>query len=129
MKYIIFLIIYAIQIAITYPTFNDTCNPGLYALFLYLTHHLLDIYLFFSIFFLQTKLDFMLHALLVILIIIHWLTYDNKCILTVIMNRECGYPDEMWLDSIKKRLELRNISEYFHFIWLAALFAFDIYYI
>jgi hypothetical protein len=35
------------------------------------------------------------------------------------MNRECDYPEETWLDSLKNNLGLRNINEFFHFIWIA----------
>lgn len=37
------------------------------------------------------------------------------------MNRECGYPEEQWLDSLKNMLGLRSFNENFHFIWMFAL--------
>jgi hypothetical protein len=43
------------------------------------------------------------------------------------MNRECGYPDDQWLDSIKNMLGLRAINEYFHFIWMFLLAGKDLY--
>jgi hypothetical protein len=43
------------------------------------------------------------------------------------MNRECKYPEEQWLDSLKNMIHLRDFSEYFHFIWIGGLLIYDIY--
>ncbi len=123
-----FAFIYLIQILLTFPTFYKTCErKTLYSYFLYFIHHLFDVFLFWSPFFLVTRKEFLLHIAIIVLIFIHWLTYDNKCIITVLMNRECGYPDEEWLDSLKNMLNLREVNEYFHFIWIGLLLAYDIY--
>ena len=128
MRYIPFLIVYFIQLALTFPKFQATCDrKTLYSYSLYFIHHLLDVFLFWSFLFLTTRTDYLLHILLVVIVAIHWLTYDNLCILTVIMNRQCGYPDEMWLDSLKNMLGLRTFSEYFLFIWLGVLVAYDVF--
>ena len=128
MNYTIFFIVYLIQIALTFPKYQATCQKKtLYAYFLYFFHHLLDVFLFWSILFLTNRIDFLIHIFFVVIVSIHWLTYNNLCILTVIMNRECGYPDEMWLDSLKNMLGLRSLSEYFLFIWLGILVAYDIF--
>jgi hypothetical protein len=128
MRWIIFFIVFLLQITLTLRKFIDTCeSKTLYTWTIYILHHILDVFLFWSFLFLTTKFEFGLHLLILVGVVIHWFTYDNKCIITVLMNRECGYPDDMWLDSIKNMLGLRNINEYFHFIWMFLLAAQDIY--
>ena len=97
-----------IQIFATFPKFKNTCkNPGIQTWLLYFAHHALDVFLFWSVLFLTTRTEFFLHLLAVIIVGIHWFTYDNKCIATVIMNRMCDYPDSEWLDSLKNMFGLR----------------------
>jgi hypothetical protein len=128
MNYIIFSFIYIIQIVLTAPTFQSSCSKKtLWAYSLYFSHHIFDIFLFWGPLFLRSKYDFLIHAITTLLIMIHWLTYDNKCIWTVLMNRECKYPEEQWLDSLKNMIHLRDFSEYFHFIWIGGLLIYDIY--
>lgn len=137
MNILIFPAVYALQLAVTLPPFQDTCKdktPRTYTL--YATHHLLDIFLFWSFLFLTTRSDHMLHATAVILVALHWITNNNRCVATVVMNRACGYPEEQWLDSLKNRLDfqiwphktglgLQAWSHYVHFVWLAILLAYD----
>ena len=128
MFWYIFAFIFFLQIAVTYKYFVKTCkSKTFYTWFLYFTHHMLDVFLFWSFLFLTTKTDFLIHCFILIIVVLHWSTYDNKCILTVLMNRNCGYPDEKWLDSLKNMLGLRNIYEYFNFIWMFILFWQDVY--
>jgi hypothetical protein len=124
----IFLIIFLIQIIVTFHKFKNTCkNPGIQTWSLYFAHHALDVFLFWSVLFLTTRTEFFLHLLAVIIVGIHWFTYDNKCIATVIMNRMCGYPESEWLDSLKNMFGLRSYSEYFQFVWIGLLAMYDIY--
>ncbi len=128
MRWFVFFLIFVIQIILTLPRFYNTCkSKTAYAWSHYFFHHLFDVFLFWSFLFLTTKLEFGLHLLILIGVVIHWFTYDNKCILTVLMNRECGYPEDQWLDSIKNMLGLRNVNEYFNFIWMFLLAFQDIY--
>ncbi len=124
----IFLFFYTLQIFLTFPTFYNTCeNKSLYSYFLYFTHHALDVFLFWAIFFLRTKIEYFIHILFVFIVFVHWIFYDNKCISTVWMNRECGYPEEQWLDSLKNMFHFRELNEYFHFIWVGLLLIYDVY--
>lgn len=124
----IFLIIFLLQIALTFQYMCKMCKSNtLYVWLLYIIHHLLDVFLFWSFLFLTTRMEFGIHLILLITMSIHWISYGNKCILTVLMNRECGYPENRWLDSLKNMLGFRNISEYFHFIWIFILAIQDIY--
>ncbi len=127
MRWVVFAAVLLLQLALTIQRFINTCeSKTLYTWFLYFSHHILDVFLFWSFLFLTTKLEFTLHLLILIGVVIHWYTYNNKCIITVLMNRECGYPEEQWLDSLKNMLGLRSFNENFHFIWMFALAAQDI---
>jgi hypothetical protein len=128
MRWFVFFLVVGIQITLTLPRFLETCeSKTTYTWSLYVFHHLFDVFLFWSFLFLTTKFEFGLHFLMLIGVVIHWFTYDNKCIITVLMNRECGYPEDQWLDSLKNMLGLRNVNEYFHFIWMFLLAGQDIY--
>jgi hypothetical protein len=52
---------------------------------------------------------------------------NNECIATVYMNERCGYPKNEWLPSLKNSFGLRQITEYFQFIWIGILLFYDIY--
>lgn len=124
----IFLFIYFLQIYLTFPNFQRTCErKTLWAYTLFFSHHVFDIFLFWAPLFLQFRREYIIHAVVIVLIMVHWFTYNNKCIWTVLMNRECKYPEEQWLDSLKNMLPLRQVNEYYHFIWIGALLIYDIY--
>lgn len=129
MRWELFWLLVFLQIAITYPSFRATCEARegwVRAGFIYGIHHLLDVFLFWSLFFLTAAAEFRTHFWLAILIVGHWFTYGNKCIITVDMNRQCGYPEERWLDSLKNRLGLRSLTEWFHFWWVGLLCVWDV---
>lgn len=128
MNIVVFFVIYVLQLGITWPTFWRTCKGlDIHTFLLYMGHHAFDVFLFWSFLFLNTRNEYMIHILLVTVVLAHWAIYNNKCILTVYMNRFCGYNEGDWLDSLKNRLGLRNTSEYFHFIWLGVLVVYDVF--
>jgi hypothetical protein len=126
MNWYIFLLILFIQIALTFREFSKTCsNLGLLTLIIYIAHHAYDVYLFWAPLFLQKAKEYAIHAVTSIATGIHWFTYDNKCIATVILNKRCGYNTNEWLPSLKNMLGLRDITEYFQFIWMGLLVGYD----
>lgn len=125
MNWSYFILVYFLQIALTLPEFRQTCRqpqPWL----LYFSHHILDVFLFWSPLFLRTRSDYIAHASATIIVIIHWLMNNNTCIMTTWMNKRCGYPEGDWLDSLKNMVGLRTRSEWFHFIWLGLLLGWDV---
>ena len=120
----LFGIIYGLQLLATLPGFIKTCKDAPYAL--YFLHHALDVFLFWGPLFLSKPSEFIGHFLFAIIVGIHWFTYGNRCILTVWMNRACGYAEDRWLDSLKNMTGLRAVNEYFHFIWVGALMVYDL---
>ncbi len=126
MKWFVFLGVYLLQILVTLPTFYATCaSKSAETWLLYFLHHALDVFLFWSFLFLTEPIEFVLHFLLAIAVAVHWFQNNNTCILTVYMNRMCGYDARDWLDSLKNRLGLRAVSENFHFIWIGLLLVQD----
>jgi len=128
MNWPIFFIILLLQLALTFRDFIKTCNNlDLVKFNIYILHHAYDIYLFWAPLFLQTPIEYAIHAFAAIATGIHWFSYDNKCIATVILNKLCGYNVNEWLPSLKNMLGLYNITEYFHFIWMSLLLGYDFY--
>lgn len=128
MNWSIFVLIFIFQIALTIRNLYNTCaKRGFYLWFIYTLHHLFDIFLFWSWLFLTTKLEYKIHLLVIISVIINWIMYENNCIITIMMNRECGYPKYQWFDSIKNMMGLESIYKYFHFVWMIILACQDIY--
>jgi hypothetical protein len=124
----IFGIVYGIQILLTIRRFMSTCRLlTLPIWFIYITHHLLDVFLFWSFLFVSQRIDYWIHILMVLIVGIHWVLNDNQCIATTWMNQECGFPEDEWLDSLKNMLGFRKLSEYFLFYWLGILVIYDIY--
>jgi hypothetical protein len=124
MNTLYFILVYFLQLALTAPRVRRTCRqpqPWL----LYFAHHALDVFLFWSPVFLRTRPDYIIHALLVLLVGAHWALNNNRCIMTQWMNRRCGYPEDNWLDSLKNMFGFREYSEWFHFIWLGVLLGWD----
>jgi hypothetical protein len=127
MNWLYFSLVYFIQVAATWGRFQATCQPADgRPLALYFAHHALDVFLFWSPVFLRTRADYAAHTLLVLIVGAHWFYNNNRCIFTVEMNRRCGYPEGAWLDSLKNKFGLRERSEWFHFIWLGVLLAWDV---
>jgi hypothetical protein len=128
MRWILFSLVFTLQILLTLPRFRTTCqSKTAYTWFLYFSHHILDVFLFWSFLFLTTQFEHLVHLLILLGVVIHWFTNNNLCVLTVMMNEECGYPENEWLDSLKNMLGLRNINEYFHFIWMLLIALQDVY--
>lgn len=124
MRVLIFIALWAFQIFLTVREFLNTCMYPSYLLYLF--HHAFDIFLFWAPLFLVSKFEYGLHFLFALGVGIHWFTNGNKCIATVEMNKQCGYEEERWLDSLKNMFGLRSYFEYFHFAWIGILMAYDL---
>jgi hypothetical protein len=125
MNILAFSFLVGVQILLTFPFFNRSCIDHPY--FLYFVHHAFDVFLFWAPLFLISKLEYGLHFLFGLGVGIHWFMNDNKCVATVEMNKQCGYEEERWLDSLKNMFDIRNYFEYFHFMWIGILMVYDLY--
>jgi hypothetical protein len=127
MRWTIFWIVYFLQIAVTFPNFVSQCEKlDVGQWILYFGHHLTDVFLFWSPLFVTTRSEHLLHILAVLATGLHWASNDNKCILTVLMHQRCGWSEEVWLDSLQNRTELRDVSEYFQFYWIGITLVYDV---
>lgn len=124
MNWLYFILVYFTQLVLTIPEFRATCRQPLPWL-LYFGHHTLDVFVFWGPVFLRSPADYAIHAVITLIVGLHWFYNDNRCIATEMMNARCGYERGRWLDSLKNRLGLRSWSEGFHFIWLGILLGYD----
>lgn len=125
MNWVYFILVYFAQIVATLPEFRATCQqPQPWPL--YVSHHALDVFLFWGPVFVRSPEDFAVHAVMILIVATHWFYNNNRCIMTEWMNERCGYAERRWLDSLKNRLGLRAWSEWFHFIWLGVLLGYDV---
>ena len=121
MRWAVYFGLVALQLAITYPTFSQTCMGagGL----VYIFHHFLDVFVFWSFLFLTTKWEHLIHLVVIMGVVFHWLTNNYECIATTYMNEVCGYPRDKWLDSMVNRI---RPFYYTHIVWLGALAVYDL---
>ena len=125
MRWGVYFLVLGAQLASSAPRFLQTCDDM--SIPLYLIHHALDVFLFWSVLFVTTRTEVLLHLLYAVVTFLHWISYNNRCILTVWMNRRCGYPEDVWLDSIVNRLGLRAWSEWYQIIWVSISIAINLY--
>lgn len=125
MNWIIFWILYSLQILATFPKFLDRCkSKTLETYSLYFFHHGIDIYIFWAFLFLTEKIEYFYHLIFNALNLIHWISYGH-CFVTVYQNRLCGFKEHSNLNSIKNRLGLENFTEYFHSVWVGLHMIYD----
>jgi hypothetical protein len=119
----VYFSIVLVQILVTYPQFSTTCISAQGAgLVVYILHHFLDVFVFWSFLFLTTRGEHLVHLLVIIGVALHWLTNNYECIATTYMNELCGYARDQWLDSLVNRL---RPFYYTHIVWLVVLAIYD----
>jgi hypothetical protein len=93
------------------------CTTDVYPILL--LHHVVNIFAQFG--FLCTDKNLLLIYLFTpILVMLHWKTNKNKCILTQMVNKQCGYK-HMYFRDIWFLLGFKNIPNYgqLHYIYLS----------
>jgi hypothetical protein len=103
--------IYDIQ---TNICFESHQSPSLY-LFLYF-HHVVALFLYFG-WLSSSKTILLIYAFTVFLIILHWFTNNQKCILTQIVNYNCGLPDNEGFHDIFYFLGMKKQTWFNPFIY------------
>ncbi len=108
------------------PRFINTCAQAssLATIATFLLHHPLDIFLFWSPLFLMTRVEYIIHAIVSLGVILHWVTYNSRCVVTVLMNRMCGWPEGIRLDSLKNMI--LGKYERYNYLWLIAMVLYDV---
>jgi hypothetical protein len=125
MNLFLYLVLVLAQLVITGPRFRSTCNDttGIGSL-VYVLHHGLDVFVFWGFLFLTTRTEYAIHAMVLILVAIHWFTNNYECIFTTYMNEICGYPRSQWLDSIVNRI---RPTYYTHTVWIVLVGIWDVF--
>lgn len=115
-KIIIFIIFCLFQYS--YDRITSTCDTNKGELLLFI-HHILSAYIYLGYLF-----NPLLHMILLIIIIVHWLTYNNKCFITVYTNKYCGNPEN---NRFRDILYVTGISKNYPNLMYIVLFLFIVY--
>ena len=122
MKYIIFFIFLLIQYL--WDRSTSTCLT-LKGEILLIIHHIIGVYIYLGAFLFNP----LYHLLFIILVLIHWLTNNNKCELTIITNKYCGYDKERKFQDLSHKLQLTKLNKNIHYYYLVGLIVYDIMYL
>jgi hypothetical protein len=99
---------------ITNPCFSSAKPIGLY-LFLFF-HHVVATFLYIG-WIAASKTILLIYVFLVWVIVVHWITNDQKCILTQIVNYYCGSPDDEGFHDIFYVIGMKQQSWFNAFIY------------
>lgn len=100
-SFIGFFIVATIQFLIDINEFPCKVGPNdnlFYGLSLLYIHHVLDIYIYFGGYFTNP----LYHLITIVILLIHWITNDDKCFLTQWVNAVC-YPEYSLIPNNYKR--------------------------
>jgi len=90
---------------------------------LLLFHHFLSGYLYLGGFLFNP----LYHLIICIIVLIHWITNNNKCELTVIANKYCEYQENKKFNDTLLILHISTINQNIHWYLLPALIFYDLY--
>lgn len=101
-------------------TNNCIVNSKKPILKLLIIHHIGSAFLLYGWLF-NNYILLLLHILTVLFTTIHWLLNNNKCALTVYINRECEWPEDKPFHDILDMIGLKSIkswNELWHYIFI-----------
>ena len=122
MKYIIFIAFIIIQYF--WDRYTTYCNTYKGELML-IIHHIMSVYIFLGAFLFNP----LYHLIFIIIVLIHWLTNNNRCELTVITNEYCGYNKDKKFHDLTYKLQLNKLNKNIHYYYLIGLILYDIFYL
>ena len=118
-KYIIFSTFILFQYLWDRLTSECSSIKGELLLFI---HHIVGVYIYLGGFLFNS----VYHLMFVVIILIHWVTNNNRCELTVITNKYCGNPKEYRFQDLSQKLNLTKIHKDIHYFILFGIIIFDI---
>jgi len=122
----LFGILYIIQVLFSINDFKTCGNINLYSIFIFLFHHLIDVYAFFGILFIESKEEKKLHLLVIAGVIVHWLTNNYECILTTHLNEICNVDRKTYFPDIVTSIRAVTGITYLHLYWLVIVIIYDL---
>ena len=121
-KYIIFTIFVIIEYF--WDRLTSYCDTSTGEILL-IIHHIMGVYIYLGAFLFNP----LYHLIFIIIILIHWITNNNKCELTVITNKYCGYNKERKFHDLNHKLKLYKLNKNIHYYYLIGLIIYDIIYL
>lgn len=85
-------------------------------------HHIVSVYIYLGVFMFNP----LYHLLFICIVLIHWITNNNKCQLTTITNKYCGNPKNYKFQDLVKKLNMNNIHKNIHYFILFCIIILDI---
>ena len=120
MKNYLFLLLFTI-IQYTWDRSTSYCNTNTGEILLFI-HHLMFVYIYLGGFLFNP----LYHLIFVSSVLIHWITNDNKCYLTQITNRYCGYDEDKRFEDVIQKLKIYKIHKDIHWYLLIGIIIYDI---
>jgi len=121
----LFGLIYIIQLLLSIHKFVLCDNINIYSIFIFLLHHLIDVYAFFGFLVIETNQERKIHLLVISGVILHWLTNNYECILTTHLNEICSIDRKIYFPDIITLIRSISGFTYLHLYWLIILIIYD----
>jgi len=115
-KLIIILILFIVLLIYDINTKYKTCiKNNFFKIFpIIFLHRLINVFMYTGWIFNNKKILYT-YLFFIFLLIIHWITNKNKCILTDLENKICEFPDDTQYDFISKKFG-KNVLLYYFFV-------------
>ena len=119
-KEIIFIAFFIIQYI--WDRLTSKCNT-LHGEYLLIFHHIISTYIYLG----GIVYNPFYHLIFIFIVILHWITNNNRCELTVITNRNCGYPENRLFHDIIYKMGISIKCPNIMYIYILYLMVYDIY--
>lgn len=117
----LFVFILLLELLFAFRNYQTSaCIKNRQVLYALLLHHIGNSFLLYGWLF-SNKLLLMLHILTVIGIAIYWKLNNNRCDLTIYINRMCGYPEDRPFHDLLDIIGLKELpmwNELGHYIFI-----------
>jgi|TARA_R110001592_G_scaffold136665_1_gene353928 hypothetical protein len=120
MKNYLFLLLFTI-IQYTWDRLTSYCHTNTGEILLFV-HHLISAYIYVGGFLFNP----LYHLIFVSIVLIHWVTNNNKCFVTQITNEYCGYKEDKKFKDVIQIFKIYKIHKDIHWYLLIGIIVYDI---
>jgi hypothetical protein len=116
----VFILLLEVFLAFSKSQIKTCVNKDKNALYLLLLHHVGNCFLLYGWLF-SNKVILLLHIFTVIGTAIYWKVNNNRCDLTIYINRECGFPENAPFHDLLDMSGLKSVpmwNEIGHYIFI-----------